>query len=339
MTQTYLPHERISPDRIYTCWPAVQDYWPAPLSDVDPEYAAFLQAALRPGPDGETLSLTVLVADDRAEAAARGALGAKAEIVRQAYGDVWTRDTGPVFLREAGKLHAVRFTHNGWGGKYLYPGDAELGEPIARHAFAEIRPVDLIAEGGAFEFDGEGTVLTTRQCLLNANRNPGLGEAEIERRLLEAFGARKVLWVDEGLIADHTDGHIDNIVRFVAPGEVVCQAPASADDPQAEVLDAIARQLDGLVDAAGRPLTVHRIPGPGAVYDAEGDLMAASYLNYIIVPSGLVVPVYGTPSEAEALAKLSRIFDRPVTGVRANAILTGGGAFHCVTCHVPGEPK
>ena len=163
MSMIDLPHEARLPERVFTCWPAHQEYWPADLALVWPEYAAFLDRMIAPGRDGRSVPLTILAATSEAETAARQALGRRAEIIRHPYGDVWTRDTGPIFLRKAGVLTALRFTHNGWGGKYLYPGDAEVGLKLAALAGAEAEPVDLAAEGGAFEFDGEGTVLTTRQ--------------------------------------------------------------------------------------------------------------------------------------------------------------------------------
>ena len=291
-----------------------------------------------PSEAGDTFELVILVATDQAEASARAAMGTLARIERAAFGDVWARDTGPVFLREDGREIAVRFRFNGWGGKYELPGDDTVGAEIARIAGAEIRTVDLVAEGGALEFDGEGTLISTRQCLLNPNRNPDLTEAEVEARLKAVLGVDKILWIDEGLLADHTDGHIDNIVRFARPGVVICQAPAGADDPQAEVLDAIAAQLGTMTDARGRPLEVHRIPSPGIVDLGDGELVPASHMNWVIGPRHVVVPTYGTPSEAAALDALRPLFpEHDVVGSSSRAILTGGGAFHCVTCHQPGE--
>lgn len=340
MTAIHLPHETARTDQIFTCWPAERDYWPAPLEAVWPEYSAFLKRLAEPGRGQAGMALTVLAATAEAEAIARRALGPAARIIRHAYGDVWTRDTGPVFLREGDELIAVRFRHNGWGGKYLYPGDAELGDAIAAMAKARIRRVDLVGEGGALEFDGEGTVLTTRQCLLNSNRNPALSERVVEDRLKQALGVRKVLWIDEGMRSDHTDGHIDNIVRFIRPGVVVCQAPFGADDAQARVFNDILRQLQGMHDARGRRLQVHQIPGPGRIEDADGELMPASYMNWVIGAGSVVVPTYGSRSESTALRLLRGLFrEHRVAASRSDAILTGGGAFHCVTCHVPGVPE
>ncbi len=333
-----LPHETSPQAHLFTCWPSDATLWEEDLEPAQAEFATFLKAAIAPSATGRTLNLTILAASGQAEASARQAFGNQARVVRAPFGDVWARDTGPVFLRRDGEAVAVRFRFNGWGGKYELPGDDTIGGVIAKLAGAREEAVDLVAEGGALEFDGEGTLITTRQCLLNPNRNPGLGEAEVEARLKTALGVKKVLWVDEGLVADHTDGHIDNIVRFARPGVVVCQSPCGEDDPQADVLEAVARQLSRMTDARGRRLQVQRIPSPGRVDLGDGEVVPASHMNWVIGPRHLVVPVYGTPGGAAAITALRRIFpDHEVVGASARAILTGGGAFHCVTCHQAGE--
>ncbi|WP_203291617.1 agmatine deiminase family protein [Maricaulis parjimensis] len=338
MNTIQLPHETAPVRRMFTCWPSAADLWEEDLEPAQAEFADFLSKLLVPAADGRELELVILTATEQAEASARAALGLQARIEPADFGDVWARDTGPVFLREDGCDIAVRFRFNGWGGKYELPGDDTVGAEMARIAGAEIRTVDLVAEGGALEFDGEGTLISTRQCLLNPNRNPDLTEAEVEARLKAALGVETILWVDEGLLADHTDGHIDNIVRFARPGVVICQAPADRDDPQGDVLNAIAAQLETMVDARGRTLEVHRIPSPGAVDLGDGELVPASHMNWVIGPRHVVVPTYGTPSETAALDALRPLFpDHEIVGSSARAILTGGGAFHCVTCHQPGE--
>ena len=333
-TAIRLPHETAPVRRIFTCWPSAADLWEEDLEPAQAEFAAFLTALTEPSVRGERIELVILAASARAEASARQALGNRALVVREAFGDVWARDTGPVFLRENGADIAVRFTFNGWGGKYDLPGDSTVGGAIAALAGATERRVDLVAEGGALEFDGEGTLITTRQCLLNPNRNPGLGEAEVEARLKAALGVKKILWIDEGLVADHTDGHIDNIVRFARPGVVICQAPNGDDDPQTAVLSSIARQLSRMTDARGRRLQVHTIPSPGRVDLGDGEIVPASHMNWVIGPRHVVVPTYGHAAGEAAVQALRAHFpNHSVVGRSARAILTGGGAFHCVTCH------
>ena len=337
MSTIYLPHETAPLRRMFTCWPSAADLWEEDLEPAQAEFGQFLRAVTEPGTSGRKLELVVLAATAQAEASARDEMGRRADVVRAPFGDVWARDTGPVFLQEDGRDIAVRFRFNGWGGKYELPGDDTIGGVMAKIAGAEERRIDFVAEGGALEFDGDGTLLTTRQCLLNPNRNPGVSEAEVEDVLKSALGVRKVLWIDEGLEADHTDGHIDNIVRFVRPGVVACQAPSGKDDPQTAVLSSIARQLARMTDARGRKLQVFTLPSPGRVDLGDGETVPASHMNWVIGPRNVVVPTYGTDSEKAGIRALKPLFpEHQLVASPARAILTGGGAFHCVTCHQPG---
>jgi agmatine deiminase len=266
-------------------------------------------------------------------------LGGVADFVPARYGDIWLRDTGPIFARTHIGRVALRFATNSWGGKYDLPDDATVGDDIARIADTTVQRFDFVLEGGAVDHDGEGTVLTTRQTLLNPNRNAWT-KAQAEEALREAFGARKVIWIDEGLKNDHTDGHIDNIARFVGPGRVVCQAPAGDEDPNRETLEAIARTLEAATDATGRKLEVTRIPGVGLYRNALGEVSPASHMNFVIANGLVVVPVYGTPTQEAALAALQTVFpDHKVVGVPSKGLLgcgtAGGGSFHCITQQEP----
>jgi agmatine deiminase len=196
-----------------------------------------------------------------------------------------------------------------------------------------------VLEGGAVEQDGAGTLLTTRQTLLNANRN-GWAESQAEAALRKVFCVKTVIWIDQGLVNDHTDGHIDTLARFVAPGRVVCQSPSGTDDPNAEILDAIASTLADATDALGRKLEIVRIPSPGRVLDTQGDIAPASHANFVIANGVVVMPTYGTPSGAQAVEALQRVFpDRKVVGLPSRGVLgsglAGGGSFHCITREEP----
>jgi agmatine deiminase len=235
-----------------------------------------------------------------------------------------------------GGLVSARFRFNGWGEKYVLPHDAEVSKNIAASADLPERVEDFILEGGAIEVDGEGTVLTTEQCLLNPNRNPSLSRDEIEAKVKAAFGASKVLWVKEGLLNDHTDGHIDTIARFVAPGVVVAMHSESESDPNAAVLASIVAELRAMTDAKGRPLTVITVPSPGRVEDEDGEVMPASYVNFYIANTTVIVPTYGVEADARAVEAIGRIFaGRTTIGVRAKEVLEGGGAFHCISQQQP----
>jgi agmatine deiminase len=326
-------------DRHSACWlawPSHGHLWQEQLVSAQTEFAALCRAIAEDG--GEALDL--LVPDAAAEAGARVALApilGQVRFHRVPVGDIWLRDTAPIFVKKgAGSLQAACFRFNGWGGKYVLPEDDRVADRVAALSGLPRRDHGWILEGGSVEVDGEGTVLTTRQCLLNPNRNPGMSQADIEAALRESLGAERVLWLDEGLLNDHTDGHIDTLARFVAPGVVVCMQAGDAADPNAATLDRLAADLATFTDARGRRLQVVRIPSPGVVEDEDGELMPASFVNFYIGNRSVVVPTYGTPYDAAAVAALAPLFrGRRVVGRSARAILSGGGAFHCITQQQP----
>jgi agmatine deiminase len=327
---------------LWTCWPSDRDLWEEYLVPARGEVGAMvraLAAMVDPGPGRDLVAgdrVIVLAADGEAAADARACLPDTVAVHEVAFGDIWLRDTGPIFARTSEGPVALRFVFNGWGGKYALPGDDTVGQAVADLAGVPARAAPFVLEGGAVDHDGAGTVLTTRQCLLNPNRNPAWDEAAAEAALAAALGARKVLWLGDGLLNDHTDGHVDNIARFVAPGRVMCMSPFGDDDPNAAVLAAIEADLRAMTDADCRPLEVATIPSPGLVLDEDGEAIPASHMNFIIGNATVVMPHYGTPSADAALQGLARAFpDRRVVGVRSTAVLTGGGSFHCITQQQP----
>ncbi len=228
------------------------------------------------------------------------------------------------------------FTFNGWGGKYRLPGDEAVADQIAAARHARLTRHPFVLEGGALDHDGAGTVLTTRQCLLNPNRNRGWRERDAEAALARSLGARTVIWLGEGLLNDHTDGHVDNLARFVAPGVVACPIAFGLDDPNAEAYDAAARVLAGATDAQGRRLRLIRVPSPGEVRDEEGARAPASHMNFLIANKAVIVPTYDETAASLAIEALEAAFpDRAVIGLPSHALLTGGGSFHCISQQVP----
>jgi agmatine deiminase len=316
-------------------FPSHAELWQDDLEAAQQEVAALAQALA--GPGGEHVKLMTGSADG--EIAARQLLGhvANIEIVPGAFGDIWLRDTGPIFARMGGGLSAQGFRFNGWGGKYDLPFDDTVAEQIATQSATPLASHDFILEGGAVDHDGEGTVLTTGQCLLNPNRNAGWTEATAEAALGEALGARKVLWLGEGLQNDHTDGHVDNLARFIAPGAVACPVAWGRGDPNADAYDDAARRLGGMTDAAGRKLRVVRIPSPGWVEGEPGEgPIPASHMNFLIANTAVIVPIYEDEPGRYAVQALEQLFpDRQVIGLPSIAILTGGGSFHCITQQEP----
>jgi agmatine deiminase len=328
-----VPAEWAPQAAIWTAWPADADEWNGDLETPRADVAALVLAL------AESNQVRVLVNGEEAAASALAAVGQAAELVSAKYGDIWLRDTGPIFAHVGNDRVALRFKTNSWGGKYDLPDDLTVGDTVAEMAGTAIRRYDFVLEGGAVDHDGQGTVLATKQTLLNPNRN-GWSTEQAEAALRDAFGTKKLIWVDEGLIGDHTDGHIDNIARFVAPGRVVCQAPSGKDDPNASILDAIAARLREATDSTGRKLEVITIPGAGLYKNAAGEVSPASHMNFIIANGVVVVPVYGTPTQEAALAALQDVFpDRKVVGVSSRGLLgsgeAGGGSFHCITQQEP----
>ena len=318
----------------WIAWPSHGDLWGEALEGVR---AAFVDMSTAiAGHDGRGEELYVLVPDEENERLAREALSRlPCRFHRIPFGDIWLRDTAPIFLVNDGEVAAASFVFNGWGGKYELPGDAQVSERVAAASGARTHRFDWVLEGGAVEVDGQGTCLTTRQCLLNPNRNPGVSEEEIERRLREGLGVSRVLWLDEGLKNDHTDGHVDTLARFVSPGVVVCMEP-QWEDPNASALEAVLRDLRSFTDVRGRKLDVFTLPSPGRVVDRDERLMPASYANFYVGNAAVVVPVYGVPEDEDAVRRVAALFPgREAVPVPAKELLEGGGAFHCITQQMP----
>ncbi|PEQ12282.1 agmatine deiminase [Novosphingobium sp. PC22D] len=324
----HFPPEWAPQDWIWIGFPHDPVEWPGFLEAAQVQIAAFASAVAESGQEAR------LIVRDAANAArARSLASAKVVIEERRYGDVWLRDTGPlVLLDDDGARHAQRFGFNGWGGKYLMDGDQEIGAELAASAGLSCATSDWILEGGAIDNDGAGLVVTTEQCLLNPNRNPELSRGEIEARLMRDLGFARVLWLGDGLINDHTDGHVDNLARFVAPGTLALPRATGADDPNAAIYaDASARAR-----AAG--ITVREVPSPGRV-ETGGRIEPASYMNFAVTTHLVVVPTYGTPHDADGVAAIAGLFpDRETIGLRADAVLAGGGSFHCASQQMPSRP-
>ena len=298
--------------------------WPGYLARAQEQIAAFASAV---ADSGQEVRLLVRDAANAARAAALCSGTVQLEVRR--YGDVWLRDTGPLVVQRGEAQVAKRFGFNGWGGRYLMDGDQQIGADLARDADLPVETADWILEGGAIDGDGTGLVVTTEQCLLNPNRNPALSRGDIEARLASDLGFDRVLWLGDGLINDHTDGHVDNLARFVAPGVLALPRATGADDPNAAIYaDAKAR-----AEAFG--VSVCEVPSPGRIATA-GRIEPASYMNFAVTTRLVVVPIYGSPHDADGVAAIAELFpDREVIGIMADAVLAGGGSFHCASQQMP----
>jgi len=330
MNEQRMPAEWEPHRALWVGWPRLPEEWDGQIDAAREEIAAFVRHASKHTP------VRVAVGDDAAEVAARDhGLHCHADIVRIPTGDIWLRDTGPVFtLGPDGDPVAHLFAFNGWGNKFLMDGDKETAAAIAKHEDVSSHRHDSVLEGGAIETNGDGLFLTTRSRLLNVNRNGATEIAQVEGWLERLLGAHQTHWLEEGLLGDHTDGHIDNIARFVAPGHVVCQRANGPDDPYKERLALIEAELRAM------GLNVSTLPSPGRVENRHGDMMPASHLNYVITNGAILVPSFQPGGADEACAILQTLFpSHTVTALSARAILIGGGTFHCMTSHIPVEAK
>jgi agmatine deiminase len=308
-------------DAVWIGFPSHPELWQEDLDQARNEVAAFAAAVHA---DGRGERVLLVAADEEAADAARG-LAPFAEIVVEPFGDIWLRDTGPIVAADG---VARSFMFNGWGGKYDLPGDDDIGRRLAAQQGKQVERHAWVLEGGAIDGDGSGLVVSTEQCLLNPNRNPGLSRAEIEQRLDADLGYDRVLWLGDGLLNDHTDGHVDNLARFVGEGRLALPV-GGENDPNWQVYQQAADR------ARAFGLEVVPVPSPGRVL-RDGEIVPASYMNFYIGNAAVVVPLYGAPDDDAAVQAFQAIFpDRQVVGLRADAILTGGGSFHCISQQIP----
>ena len=311
------PHEAV-----WIGFPSDPDLWLEDLEPAQEQVAAFAQAVHADGA-GETVRL--VCASQAAADRARG-LTTGAEVLLIPFFDIWLRDTGPIVLSDR---TALDYRGNGWGGKYPSPLDHALAEKLCAAAGLDLESRAMILEGGAIDVDGAGLLVTTAQCLLNPNRNPGMTRHQIEAELIADLGVERILWLGDGLIGDHTDGHVDNLARFVAPGVLAMPEPEGADDPNAEVYgDAWAR-------ATAFGVEIVPLPSPGRIA-RDGEVVGASYMNFYVGNAAVVVPVHGVANDDAAVKAVAALFpDRRVVGLPTDHILTGGGSFHCISQQVP----
>jgi agmatine deiminase len=317
------PPEWAPHDAVWIGFPSHPELWLEDLEPARAEVAAFARAVHA---DGRGERVILVAADEEAAAAAREAAGDVAEVMVEPFGDIWLRDTGPI-LDGSGVAHDFGF--NGWGGKYDLEGDDDVGSRLARRRGLRSEDHGWILEGGAIDGDGTGLAVTTEQCLLNPNRNRALSRADVEARLAADLGLTRVLWLGDGLLNDHTDGHVDNLARFVGENRLLIPEPAENDPNWRVYQDAADRARAFGVD-------VVRMPSPGRVLDEDEQIIPASYMNFYIGNAAVVAPVYGQENDAAAVARLEALFPgRTIVGLRADHILTGGGSFHCISQQIP----
>jgi agmatine deiminase len=336
----------------WMAWPERPDNWRLGAKPAQRSYAAVAEAINFSEP------VTVAVSDAQFEDC-RSLLSSSIRVVELSTDDAWIRDTGPTFLvDDNGVRRGVDWQFNAWGGLdgglYLpWDRDDRVARKVLEIEGADRYHAPLVLEGGSIHVDGEGTVLSTEECLLNPNRNPELSREQIEQALFDYLGAEKMIWLGHGVCNDETNGHVDNLACFVRPGVVLLTYTDDESDPQHAISRAAQERLEAATDARGRPIEVIRLPSPGPItitaeeasgVDAVagslprrvGDRLAASYANFYLATTRIVYPLLDERYDEQAADVLRGCFpEREIVGVPAREILLGGGNIHCITQQVP----
>ncbi|MHA7269511.1 agmatine deiminase family protein [Arthrobacter sp. HLT1-20] len=327
MPAEWAPHERC-----LMAWPTRASLWGPYFEEAKAEYAATANAIGRFEP-------VLMVVNPGQGDEARAACSAEVDIVELAIDDSWLRDSGPqILLDGSGRRAAVDFGFNSWGNRFLpYDQDATISRRVLEVLGIDRNPSEMILEGGAITVDGEGTLITTEQCLLNANRNPSMSREQIENELKARLGVRKVIWLPYGQFDDtHTDGHVDGVCTFVRPGVVIAQTCEDPALPDFVRMAANLKVLRESTDAAGRPLEILQLPQFPVHTLPDGTETMVAYANFYIANGAVIVPTGGHELDQSALETLAQAFpDREIVGVPGNVVAYGGGGVHCITQQIP----
>lgn len=332
----FMPAEWTPHSRCWMEWPTRGELWGDHIEAARDAYAEVASAIARFEP-------VTMIAKPKnfIEASLRVGKDKNINMFSLPHDDSWMRDNGPTFVVDAsGNVAGVDWRWNAWGNKYPdHDRDAQVAEEVLKHLEMKRYEAPVVLEGGAIHTDGEGTLLTTESVVLNPNRNPGIGRAEMEQLLAGYLGVRKVIWLGDGLKDDDTDGHVDNLACFAKPGVVLaltCSDPADAN--HAPLKDNLARLRDAS-DAQGRKFDIIEIEQPRARYLPDGRRMGLSYINFYIANGAVIMPAFEDPMDAKAAEAVARAFpDREVVQVPAIDVLYGGGGIHCITQQQPAGP-
>ncbi|HEX7715190.1 MAG TPA: agmatine deiminase family protein [Bacillota bacterium] len=327
-----MPPEWNSHARTLMEWPVLEAEWPEPFSEILPAYVEILRAITFFEP------VTLVVRPDRvAEATAH--CGPGVSILPLEHNDSWMRDNGPTFVKNnSGEIAGINWIFNAWGGKFPFEMDNQVAPEVLRNMGIPCFNAPIVLEGGSIHVDGAGNLLTTESCLLNPNRNPGLSREKIETLLRSYLQVRQIIWLPQGWTGDDTDGHIDNVACFAAPGCILTQVCRDPADPNYEISQLNLEILNAATDNQGKPFRVIPIEQPPAAYYQDVRL-TLSYLNFYFVNGGIVMPVFGGAARATdqaAIATMQQVFpDRRIVPVNGSIIARGGGNIHCLTQQVP----
>ncbi len=327
----FMPAEWHPHKRCWMAWPCRVDLWGDRLDAAREAYAEVAKTI------AEFEPVTMIAnPEDVAEVSLR--CGSRVGALPLDLDDSWARDIGPSFLIDGkGGLAGVDWRFNAWGGKYSdYANDDALAQALLSRLEVPRYEAPLVLEGGSIHVDGEGTLLTSEQCLLNPNRNPNLTPKEIESLLGDYLGVRSVVWLGQGLENDETDGHIDNLACFVKPGVVLALTTQDSEDANYAALQDNLARLRAARDAKGRALEIVELEQPARALDDEGRRLSRSYINFYIANGGIVMPSFEDPKDTAAFGTVAKCFpDREVRQMPAGDIVHGGGGIHCITQQEP----
>lgn len=333
-----MPAEFEPQSAIWLSWPHNEETWTI-LNEVEEAYVQFVKAL------HSAQKVKILVNDEDTQIKAADKLKKEGIDISQIIFykvktvDAWIRDYGPTFVlsHSKQKLAFVKWIFNAWGNKYEdLKEDNSVPYKINKIMNLPVFEPKIVLEGGSIEVNGSGTVLTTEQCLLNKNRNPKLRKDEIEEYLKEYLNVPNVLWLKEGIAGDDTDGHIDDVARFVNKNTVVCAFEEDKDDKNYEILKENYELLKNMKDEDGNKFSIVKLPMPGFVDDEDGSRLPASYANFYIGNSAVAVPTFGSKNDVKALKILQGLFpNRKVIGINCRAMVYGLGALHCVSQQEP----
>ncbi|NUV68068.1 agmatine deiminase family protein [Streptomyces sp. CAI-121] len=322
--------------RTFMSWPALESVWGEDLPYVREDIARIARAI------AEYEYVVMMARPDQRKAAQR-ACGSQVEVIPLAVDDMWARDTVPVFVEEGGEVVGVDFNFNGWGEKQEHTNDARVARTLLSKYKIPRVEAPLVAEGGSFETDGEGTLLITESSIVNENRNPGLSRDDIEADLIETLGVEKVVWLKGVRGEDITDAHVDSLVRFTAPGVVLLDQafPGTPPDSWSRAADQAREVLSRATDARGRRFEVIDLPQPDLDrITGEGDDFVSTYANFYVANDSVFMPKFGDrKADDRARGILQEQFpDRDIVPVVIDTVASGGGGIHCATHDQPGEP-
>lgn len=322
--------------RTFMAWPALESVWGEDLPSVREDIARVARAVAE-------YEYVVMMARPGQRKAAQRACGRDVEVIPLAVDDLWARDTVPVFVEQGGDVVGVDLNFNGWGNKQEHPNDARVGRTLLSEYGIPRRKAPLVAEGGSFETDGEGTLLVTESSIVNDNRNRGRSRAQIEADLERTLGIEKVVWLAGVRGEDITDAHVDSLVRFTAPGVVLLDRafPGMPADSWSRAADQAKAVLDEAKDARGRPFEVVDLPQPDLDrIRGEGDDFVATYANFYVANDSVFLPEFGDRKADERARSILREHfpRRDVVPIRIDTIASGGGGIHCSTHDQPGKP-